>query len=409
MIFRRESVQGDRRWFPRPNDIIAYNLLDAMRHPSCPLCALTQRREDGFLFSLFWENVNSPHIRQRLRESLGFCDLHTRTLRLAANQPWVGPFGIAILYRDFVDTVRGRLRRPDPLYARLFTKNSSRVRNHLSPSRRCWLCEVSEETEDTYLDALVEGLDTSPVLRDKYSESHGLCILHAERAARSTGMAETRSALVRAAFRQSRALSDPSSDIADLERFLLGYRSAAEFMLLANTLDSVCPPCEAEAIAKESALQGMPSDDLTADWRRLCSRHRSQATLSTLRRFGAAEGFVQNLVQCAVLDADESEKGYECPVCYRARQAAREAVLRAGEDMGRTACLFHFRMALSTGNPAQTQACVDSLATRLDSLSRDLGELIRKNEYRFSHEPLGEEMGSWLRALVFFGSERAAP
>lgn len=405
-MFRRTTVQGDERWFPRPDGVIAYSLLDAMRHPDCPLCVLIQRREDGFLFSLFWENVNSPHIRSRLRESLGFCDLHTRMLRQAVNQPWVGHFGIAILYRDFTQTTLERLRRPVRFPASLFAQNGTRLQRRLSPSRRCWLCEMSEETEDAYLHTLVEGLDSSRSLRDRYSESHGLCVVHAERATHAAKADETRSAVARAALLQARTLSTASASPEDIGRFLLGYRVRMDSTPLAETLEAACPACAAEANAEQIAVWRMTPDDLSSSWRRLCPHHRRRAAMSALRSVRVAEDLVQNIIGRALSDGEESEPNYECPVCYETNQAGQKAALRAGEEMGRRGCLFHVRMALGSGNAAHVKSCVDPLTVRLDALSHDLGELIRKHDYRFSHEPLGEEKDSWLRALAFFGSEK---
>ena len=118
---------------------------------------------------------------------------------------------------------------------------------------------------------------------------------------------------------------------------------------------------------------------------------------------------MQGIVERALSDADESEMGYECPVCYRAGQAAKEAISAAGPQLGRTGCLLHIRLALQDARTEQAQAYTGSLMPRLDSLSRDMSELIRKYDYRFSHEPWGDEKDSWMRGLIFFGSERAAP
>ena len=37
---------------------------------------------------------------------------------------------------------------------------------------------------------------------------------------------------------------------------------------------------------------------------------------------------------------------------------------------------------------------------RLEALYTELEEMIRKNDYRFSHEEWGEEKDAWLRALT---------
>lgn len=387
--------QGDERWFPTPADIIAYNLMEAMRQPSCPVCVLMRRAEERFLFSLFWENVNSPHVRKRLRDSLGFCETHTRAVRQAVNHPWVGPLGIAILYRDFAQTVLEGVSRPAPLYTRLFGKENHRVLRLLSPQKRCWLCEQSEERERTYLGALVAGLDASPALRERYGESHGLCLTHADRASRAARTDKARRVIATVADRRAQR-DDP--DAANL----LLCRCGAADMPASPRLEMRCPGCRAEAMAEQAFLQAITPEDLSRIWARLCPKHRGQATLWTLHRYGS--GFAGDLV-AQTLAADEAER-LECPMCAHARNAAWAALATAGDHARDSVCLPHVRLALEAATPGDVRAWASALADRLESMTRDLGELIRKQDYRFSDEPLGEEKDSWLRALVFFGGEK---
>lgn len=392
----REIAQGDERWFPTPADIIAYNLMDAMRQPSCPICALMRRAEERFLFSLFWENVNSPHVRKRLRDSLGFCQTHTRAVRQAVNHPWVGPLGIAILYRDFAHTVLEAVSKPAPLYARLFGKENHRMVSLVSPKKRCWLCEQSEERERTYLGALVAGLDASPALRARYGESHGLCLAHAERASRAARSNGARRVIAAVASQQAQR-DDP-----DAAGDLLLCQCGAADMTASTRLEMHCPGCRAEAVAEQEFLQAITPEDLTRAWPRLCPNHRGQVTLWTLRRYGG--GFACDLVE-QTLATEEAER-YECPMCVHARNAAWAALAAAGDSARDAACLPHVRLALETATHADARAWASAIASRLESMTRDLSELIRKHDYRFSDEPLGEERDSWLRALVFFGGEK---
>lgn len=388
--------QGDERWFPTPADIIAYNLVEAMRQPACPICALMRRAEERFLFSLFWENVNSPHVRKRLRDSLGFCETHTRAVRQAVNHPWVGPLGIAILYRDFAQTVLESVSKPAPLYARLSGRENHRLLCLLSPKKRCWLCEQSEERERTYLGALVAGLDASPALRERYGESHGLCLPHAEQASRAAHTNGARRVIAAVASQQAQR------DEADAAANLLLCRCGAADITASARLELHCPGCRAETTAEQEFLQAVTPDDLIRIWPRLCPNHRGHATLWTLQRHGG--GFAYDLVTQALAE-NEAER-CECPMCVHARNAARAALAAAGNEAGNDGCLPHARLALETATPVDTRAWASAIASRLESMTRDLGELIRKHDYRFSDEPLGEEKDSWLRALAFFGGER---
>lgn len=63
-------------------------------------------------------------------------------------------------------------------------------------------------------------------------------------------------------------------------------------------------------------------------------------------------------------------------------------------------CLLHFREALAACD--SVKAAYYLLKTekeKVEHLLRELQELIRKHDYRYSSEPLGKEKDSWLRAV----------
>ncbi len=63
-------------------------------------------------------------------------------------------------------------------------------------------------------------------------------------------------------------------------------------------------------------------------------------------------------------------------------------------------CLPHLADALEAARtPAQARSLLEIAEDRLARLRGELAELIRKRDYRFAHEPRGEEQTSWLRAI----------
>jgi hypothetical protein len=73
-------------------------------------------------------------------------------------------------------------------------------------------------------------------------------------------------------------------------------------------------------------------------------------------------------------------------------------------------CLPHFRQALAhLDGPATFGALVEAQRAIWDSLDWKLSEAIRKSDYRFSHEPSGDEAGSWLRAIAALAGEPKQP
>ncbi len=74
--------------------------------------------------------------------------------------------------------------------------------------------------------------------------------------------------------------------------------------------------------------------------------------------------------------------------------------MRAALIRGGGLCLPHLRLALQASGPAAGyQALLAAQREAWSALMAELDEFIRKNDYRFQHEPMGDERDSWLRAL----------
>jgi hypothetical protein len=100
-----------------------------------------------------------------------------------------------------------------------------------------------------------------------------------------------------------------------------------------------------------------------------------------------------------------------CPYCDRERditELAIDALLNglADEEFAQIfgssqgLCVAHFHLAFGRGGEHRHWGKI--LATEknaLHALTTELAELARKHDYRFRHEPRGEEMTSWRRAL----------
>jgi hypothetical protein len=107
-----------------------------------------------------------------------------------------------------------------------------------------------------------------------------------------------------------------------------------------------------------------------------------------------------------------------CPACVSAR-GTEDNYLRllgradAGSELGGlarsqagTLCLRHLRLGLATTDPDEQRRLVEIALASIASMREDLGEFIRKRDYRFSHEPLSAEEGdAWRRAVRFLEGE----
>lgn len=166
---------------------IVYNLLEACRAEGCPICRLEQKSVERYLDNQFYENVNSPKWRDRLRPSLGFCREHAW---LGARKRLGDALGYSIIYRDIINSIlthwdevsspthppRGRraLREQISEPSRNLIE---RVRKALTAHKRCPVCEHRDETTHTHLSVLVEELKTSE-MRTALQASEGLCLPH---------------------------------------------------------------------------------------------------------------------------------------------------------------------------------------------------------------------------------------
>lgn len=104
-----------------------------------------------------------------------------------------------------------------------------------------------------------------------------------------------------------------------------------------------------------------------------------------------------------------------CPACAVQAAVERQMVLamlgkaevddlRSGASM---LCLPHLVIGLClAAGPEQVQFLVAAQIEMLQSLRQELGEYIRKQDYRFRHEPLGTEVDSPWRAIAYMVGAR---
>lgn len=173
------------------SNILYYKLLEACRERNCPVCRVEAESVERHIENQFYESVNSPRWRDRLRHSLGFCHEHAW---LAVEKRLGDALGFSIIYRDVLNSVlslldeeRGRSQPSRHWAARLRQipeQARSLVEGWLSaitPSKRCPICEHRDETTRTILSVLVDGLKKQE-LAEALQASDGLCFPHLQKA-----------------------------------------------------------------------------------------------------------------------------------------------------------------------------------------------------------------------------------
>ena len=58
-------------------DSLYFDFEEAFHSKACPVCHLLEIRERRYIDSLFYESVNDPGVRERLRRAGGLCERHT--------------------------------------------------------------------------------------------------------------------------------------------------------------------------------------------------------------------------------------------------------------------------------------------------------------------------------------------
>ncbi len=140
----------------------------ALARPGCALCHLVHRSVGRYLRSLSYEQVNDIAIRDALRASRGFCQVHAhRWLTMTGNV-----LGTAVIYRDVINAAARALDAPGPGKG-LF---GSRPRQ-----ADCVACTFEADAEGRYLDGLLENLSAFD------ASSEGLCLPHTRQAVERAG------------------------------------------------------------------------------------------------------------------------------------------------------------------------------------------------------------------------------
>ncbi|GBC94711.1 hypothetical protein HRbin16_00495 [bacterium HR16] len=80
-------------------------------------------------------------------------------------------------------------------------------------------------------------------------------------------------------------------------------------------------------------------------------------------------------------------------------QLLREPSWRSRYELSRGLCLPHLQQVLRNASPEVQTWLTANESQRWQALRKHLQEVIRKHNYRFQHEPWGEEVGSWRRAM----------
>jgi hypothetical protein len=151
--------------------------IDACSQPGCPLCRIEHDSVLRYISSIFYEQVTDYNLRDRLRDSLGFCREHAY---FAVDELPGNALGIAIIYQDLIKYAKHHL---------------DDTRGGTSPKRRCPACEQRDLSMMRTLSELSKHIEDE-AMTSALSNSEGLCLFHMRHALKHTRLPTRRALLL---------------------------------------------------------------------------------------------------------------------------------------------------------------------------------------------------------------------
>jgi hypothetical protein len=129
----------------------------------------------NYVDTLFYENVNDPPVRARIRSAGGFCRRHARLIRRQADA-----LGSAIILRDILTNQlralqSGQFDRPPETAGPISRLLDGSSREQQAAS--CHLCEEERKRDGLGVDSLLEGMGKA-AFAALFEQSIGLCLPH---------------------------------------------------------------------------------------------------------------------------------------------------------------------------------------------------------------------------------------
>lgn len=431
-----------------------FDLLEELARPGCAICRLAKRTTFRYLDMLSYENVNDPGVRATLRGSRGFCNYHAWQFGDEADDG----LGTAIIYRDIILNV-GRLlpdgsgpavslRRSLAEFGSGPSSPGRALAKHLAPRGECLACHQLDLLTRVYVSTLIEHLD-DPQLSIALSRSSGLCLPHLRQALARAEEPEQVEFLTRVMGEAYARASHADGDAAMALPLLVGapgvtlalppapdgfVRGEAEALI---TPGDGCPVCRGAIAAADTRSRELASakDEAVGA---LCNNHAAryldlgldsdgmiwgqllaglgERLLGTPRPAASPRGpYVAALAALGGQPvprpgadlAKELAPSVACPACLAQQEAEQAITALVSQEEHGALCLSHFALGLLLPTDPRT---LRSLATlqgdAYEGIVASLSEFIRKRDYRFTHEPPGEEADSPERAVALVAGAR---
>ncbi len=180
--------------FNRNPNATYFDLRDALDEAGCPICRIREKAGQRMLDGLLYEGVNDPVGREKLKDSLGFCHVHSRQLLTFSGER----LGVAIIERAVLQEALSRLQQTTDSSPRSRLRNwlseEGRERAALKPAGPCPVCVHQAEVEKRAVEELMKHLVEE--FGEGLRSAGGLCWPHLQMALRVHGNARARATLL---------------------------------------------------------------------------------------------------------------------------------------------------------------------------------------------------------------------
>jgi hypothetical protein len=387
---------------PGPSHLALFGAEDLMRPDGCPVCRYVTEANDRFLGWFALESHADADMITRMCRSLGFCPRHTRGM---LGQP-------------------GAAGRMTALYTYLLRAAAQFVAGGMSLSGPCLPCARDAEASDRALETLLAGLGEAGI-RDRYRDSHGLCLPHLRAAAPRAGrklaawLAGDMLSRLPAGPPPLALLAGERDPDADVRARLRASLPAGPHTTLA---EHVCAACHTACLRERDAVARCAAADLAVGEPSpsLCPAHlRDACTDPVGARLLAveserAEAWLAGLTSAASLGSAfrrrvarhswtrGGEGQGECLVCPAVDIMGQDAqAWHAASVPGHqpVLCLRHV-LALRRRDPGGATPFVRTAAVSTESVLADLGHAFRMQDWAHRDGPSGCEIAPWQRAVA---------
>lgn len=139
-------------------------LMEHMNGDHCPVCSLIKERNHSAMDNFLYECANLPDIRLKIKQEGGFCQRHSKELRLFGD-----PLAHAIIYQDLFEVA---LENLDSKPKKAFF--GGKVGGGQSS---CFFCRKEQTSEEHFTKGMADAASNQEFL-EKYEKEGMLCIPH---------------------------------------------------------------------------------------------------------------------------------------------------------------------------------------------------------------------------------------